>query len=53
MGLSWRPLLSSNGKGLGNWPEALVASRRLPGLVAVGSFGRGALWANASAALLG
>lgn len=44
-------LRSSNGKGLGNWPEVLVASRAHFGVVAVGSFGRGAFFANASALL--
>ena len=42
---------SSNGKGLGNWPEVLVASRARFGVLAVGSFGRGAFFVNASAVL--
>lgn len=47
-GDTWTELLSSNGKGLGNWPATLVASRQHFGLFAVGSFGRGAWFANAS-----
>jgi hypothetical protein len=49
-GGSWVSLVQA-GRGLGNWPEVLVASRQLPGVIAVGSFGRGAVWTNASSAL--
>ena len=48
---SFTDLRSSNNKGLGNWPEVLVASRAHFGVFAVGSFGRGAFFANASALL--
>ena len=50
LGSSWVSLVDAR-RGLGNWPEVLVASRQLPGVIAVGSFGRGAMWVNASAAL--
>jgi len=49
----WVSVPALGGQGLGNWPAAIAASRRpeLSGVVVVGSFGRGALWANASDAL--
>jgi len=51
LGVTWVSLVEA-GRGLGNWPEVLVASRQLPGVIGVGSFGRGAVWTNASSALL-
>ena len=50
-GAHWVDVPASNGKGLGNWPAAMAASRQHAGVVYVGSFGRGALSANASALL--
>jgi photosystem II stability/assembly factor-like uncharacterized protein len=43
----WTALVDSS-KGLGNWAEVMAASPRVPGLVAIGSFGRGAFWTQAS-----
>lgn len=51
-GVDWVDLGSTNGKGLGNWPSVIAASRQVFGQLVVGSFGRGAFFANASAALL-
>jgi xyloglucan-specific exo-beta-1,4-glucanase len=55
-GGEWVDLASSDGAiGVGNWPEVMAASRREGdgfGIVVVGSFGTGALVANASAALM-
>jgi hypothetical protein len=50
-GATWVSLRDGHGKGLGNWPETIVASRAEFGMVAVGSFGRGALFTDASAVL--
>jgi hypothetical protein len=44
-------LRDGHGKGLGNWPETIVASRAEFGMVAVGSFGRGVLFTDATAVL--
>jgi len=49
-GDTWVPIVDP-AKGLGNWAEVLTSPRQAPGVVVIGSFGRGALWANASAAL--
>jgi xyloglucan-specific exo-beta-1,4-glucanase len=51
-GAVWVDLGSTNGKGLGNWPSVMAASRQVFGQLVVGSFGRGAFYTNASAALL-
>jgi hypothetical protein len=39
----WEPLWDPNNQ-LGDWTEVVAASPRIPGLVAVGSFGRGVFW---------
>lgn len=52
-GATWFDLGSTNEKGLGNWPSVMAASRQAFGLFVVGSFGRGAFWANASSVLTG
>jgi hypothetical protein len=51
-GATWTDLGASNAKGLGNWPSVMAASRQAFGVFVVGSFGRGAFWANASLSLL-
>jgi hypothetical protein len=51
-GATWIDISSTNGFGLGNWPEVMSGSRRVPGLVVIGSFGTSATWANVTQALL-
>lgn len=47
---TWVPLGNME-QGLGDWTEVMSASRQLFGVLMLGSFGRGAFWANASALL--
>jgi len=45
---AWLSLADSFGKALGNWPMVLEASNQFPGLIFLGSFGRGAFYTNVS-----
>jgi len=50
-GVTFVPTLEPEGPQLGNFPDYAAGSKRDPGLFVVGSFGRGAFFANTSSLL--